>query len=319
MLLDIPADVLRLIISLLERYERVPLRYVCKHISTLVPTTAPYGMNAVECATDNAAKHGHLVLAKWLYGRRFRVTVDTFSRAAQGGSMEMISWLVSIGCKYHIDVCVYNAAHYNRREALEWARPRMIETFGEESVYVQCVCRAACEGDQFELLKETVEKFGIQPRRDFLHYAITGHSTRILEWLHEEKGLPWCEMLTLYAVERRAPEIVKWLREQGCPWNTYTFKKAIAYVPELEFLKWLRADNCPWGEAVVRYAVNRCVVEDHCTEEEMIILEWLLANGCPFLPTPWWPPIHLEKFPLCAEIDKMLREEEVRRRVLGIK
>ena len=39
-------------------------------------------------------------------------------------------------------------------------------------------------------------------------------------------------------------ENMKWLKEQGCPWDSYTFKYA-ARNGNLENMKWLKEQGCP--------------------------------------------------------------------------
>ena len=42
-------------------------------------------------------------------------------------------------------------------------------------------------------------------------------------------------------------EILKWARENGCPWNEDTYSSA-AKNGHLEVLKWLRENRCPWDK-----------------------------------------------------------------------
>jgi len=47
-------------------------------------------------------------------------------------------------------------------------------------------------------------------------------------------------------------EILKWARENNCPWNEYTCTCA-ASGGHLETLKWARENNCPWNEFTCAY------------------------------------------------------------------
>ncbi len=38
---------------------------------------------------------------------------------------------------------------------------------------------------------------------------------------------------------------MKWLKENGCPWNENTFRAA-AINGNLENMKWLKENGCPW-------------------------------------------------------------------------
>ncbi len=42
-------------------------------------------------------------------------------------------------------------------------------------------------------------------------------------------------------------EMLKWLKENECPWNANTCSFA-AYVGNFEMLKWLKENDCPWDE-----------------------------------------------------------------------
>jgi hypothetical protein len=66
-------------------------------------------------------------------------------------------------------------------------------------------------------------------------------------------------------------EVLKWLREIGCPWDEKTCSHA-AEGGHLEVLKWLREIGCPWDEETLVSAI---------TNDRYDVLRWALANGCP--------------------------------------
>jgi hypothetical protein len=47
--------------------------------------------------------------------------------------------------------------------------------------------------------------------------------------------------------------VLKWARENGCPWDERTCANA-AEGGHLEVLKWARANGCPWDEETCMYA-----------------------------------------------------------------
>jgi hypothetical protein len=55
---------------------------------------------------------------------------------------------------------------------------------------------------------------------------------------------------------------MKWLFENGCPWNRETFTRAISH-GNLEILKWLKINKCPSLDFKYYYSSN------------LEILEWL--------------------------------------------
>ena len=57
-------------------------------------------------------------------------------------------------------------------------------------------------------------------------------------------------------------EVLKWARENGCPWDVGTCACA-AEGGHLEVLKWARENGCPWNEGTCacarrRAATSRC-------------------------------------------------------------
>ena len=48
-------------------------------------------------------------------------------------------------------------------------------------------------------------------------------------------------------------EVLKWLRENGCPWDMLTYSNA-AKNGHLYVLKWLKENGCPWDEMTCAYA-----------------------------------------------------------------
>ena len=65
--------------------------------------------------------------------------------------------------------------------------------------------------------------------------------------------------------------ILKWLRENGCPWNKSTCSWA-AKNGHFETLKWLRANGCRWDKRTCIFAAQNGHFE---------ILKWAIKNGCP--------------------------------------
>jgi len=66
-------------------------------------------------------------------------------------------------------------------------------------------------------------------------------------------------------------EVLKWARENDCPWDKRTCAHA-AKGGHLEVLKWARENGCPWDENTCACAAYRGHLE---------VLKWAHANGCP--------------------------------------
>lgn len=65
--------------------------------------------------------------------------------------------------------------------------------------------------------------------------------------------------------------VLKWLRQQSCPWDESTCIGA-ATTGGLEALKWARAHGCPWDEWTTYWARAR---------RDDAMYDWAVANGCP--------------------------------------
>jgi hypothetical protein len=55
-------------------------------------------------------------------------------------------------------------------------------------------------------------------------------------------------------------QILKWVREHGCPWDEHTCTEA-ASKGDLEKLKWAREHGCPCTEKAIMYAIKNNQVE----------------------------------------------------------
>jgi hypothetical protein len=65
-------------------------------------------------------------------------------------------------------------------------------------------------------------------------------------------------------------EVLKWARENGCEWDSYTCHNA-AENGHLEVLKWARENGCVWNSITCDYAAKNGNLE---------ILKWAIENGC---------------------------------------
>jgi hypothetical protein len=63
--------------------------------------------------------------------------------------------------------------------------------------------------------------------------------------------------------------VLKWARENGCPWDSWTCEKA-AKGGHLEVLQWAHENGCPWDEKTCRYAAEGGHLE---------VLKYLRENG----------------------------------------
>ena len=93
----------------------------------------------------------------------------------------------------------------------------------------------------------------------------------ILKWAREN-NCPWDAHTCVYAAENGHFEILKWAREQNCEWNSYVCTRA-ACRGHIDILKWAREQRCPWDNQTCTYAAIGGQLE---------ILKYVRENGCPW-------------------------------------
>eukprot|EP00594_Rhizosolenia_setigera_P012254 CAMPEP_0178956426 /NCGR_PEP_ID=MMETSP0789-20121207/10242_1 /TAXON_ID=3005 /ORGANISM="Rhizosolenia setigera, Strain CCMP 1694" /LENGTH=126 /DNA_ID=CAMNT_0020638343 /DNA_START=74 /DNA_END=454 /DNA_ORIENTATION=+ len=107
----------------------------------------------------------------------------------------------------------------------------------------------------------------------YVFYYVDGHAAQngkldVLKWFEKESRLELYKDLYIYAINGGQLHVMKWLREQACPWVYDTFRKA-AEEGNLNILQWLHDEGCPWS------VYNRVDVEEVTSE----VIEWLRTNG----------------------------------------
>ena len=74
-----------------------------------------------------------------------------------------------------------------------------------------------------------------------------------------------------YAARGGHLKVLKWARDNGCPWDEWTCNNA-AWGGHLKVLKWLIEKGCPWDE----WTCNNAARGGH-----LEVLKWARENGCP--------------------------------------
>jgi hypothetical protein len=60
----------------------------------------------------------------------------------------------------------------------------------------------------------------------------------MLKWAREN-GCPWTSLTCAYAAKGGHLEVLKWARENGCPWNIEAVRANATNGSHLEMLEWL--------------------------------------------------------------------------------
>ena len=87
--------------------------------------------------------------------------------------------------------------------------------------------------------------------------AKRGH-LECLKYLHEN-GCPWNELTSFKTVKRGHLDCLKYLHENGCPWNEQTCVCADVY-DHLECLKYAHENGCPYPEKLLSTIVKKILI-----------------------------------------------------------
>merc|ERR1719313_1168234 len=106
-----------------------------------------------------------------------------------------------------------------------------------------CVADAAGRG-HLEAIKEmrrskepgTDESARARWSEDAVEKAAKGGHLEVVQWLRQN-GCPWDSMTSFHAAHGGHLEVLQWVRQNGCPWDSMTSFHA-AHGGQLEVLKW---------------------------------------------------------------------------------
>ena len=175
LLLDLPTDVLRLILSYIVRYplSLITARFVCRRFRDLLPPLSKETRQQARYFCGLAASNGYLNLIKWARTNGCPWSEYTSARAARGGHLEVLQWLRANGCPWTATICS-NAAAGGHLEVLQWARTNGCP-------WNEWTCCGAAQG---------------------------GHLV-MLQWARTN-GCPWNERTCHSAAERGHLEVLQW-------------------------------------------------------------------------------------------------------------
>jgi len=106
------------------------------------------------------------------------------------------------------------------------------------------------KSNEINLLKWLYNNFLSSSRLMWLICRLSARNGKIdiLKWAREN-GCPWNEDICSDAASNGHLDCLKWARENGCPWDEYTCSEA-AKTGHLDCLKWARKNGCPWYGAI---------------------------------------------------------------------
>jgi len=102
------------------------------------------------------------------------------------------------------------------------------------------------------------------------HAAFCGNR-EVLEWLHNT-GCPWDTITCRMAARGGHLEVLQWARENGCPWGAYTGAFAAQW-GHLRVLQWARKHGSSWDAATPAWAAEG---------GHLAVLQWAQEHQCPW-------------------------------------
>jgi hypothetical protein len=183
-----------------------------------------------------AARSGSISMLKWLKTQSWSsFCAYTCEGAAQGGQLAALQYLRSVGCKWYERSIAYHAARSGSIETIEWLRPHE----GVE-VDARAMKGAASEG-QTAMCK---------------HLCST--------------GCDWNVDSTSNAASGNYPDTLRWLRENGCPWDVSFVCMYAAYNGSTDILDFVIEQ----GEVLDAQLLS-CALRDAVSHNQQEAVHWL--------------------------------------------
>jgi hypothetical protein len=197
----------------------------------------------------------------------------------KNGNLDCLKFALAQGCQKTFKICNF-AAKYGRLDCLKYARdngyPLHITTVNNAIQFGQINCleyiydsgmrddkildTAAFYGniDSIKFARKRGEEWSVSVTR----IAASSGKLDCLKYLHEN-GCPWDEETCSDAATRYI-ECLKYAHENGCPWEETTCIQAAIH-GNIECLKYAHQNGCPLGNDVCRvtdysYSTKRCIM-----------------------------------------------------------
>jgi hypothetical protein len=236
--------------------------HIIQHLLTKQQCLAPLQLS------HYAAHSGSIDMLDWLKAEGWcAFDTCTCSGAAKGGHLAALQYLHSEGCDWNAEYIARSAASSGSIEVVDWLRQQ------PDTVIDAGVMAAAVRADQIGMC-EHLRSIGCEWDDDACdEAAVCGHSD-MLRWLREH-GCPWdVGDVCINAAIHGLTDILDYVIEQGevlsAELLTETLNCAGAY-SELQAAKWSRQHGAEWPDALTYGLQVQWSGES---------LAWARAEGC---------------------------------------
>jgi hypothetical protein len=184
--------------------------------------------------------------------------------ASSLGYLSAFIWFAHNDCPMRLYNCLLSAVVGGHLNLVKW----FDESYSVQVGHQELMCCLAASNGRLDVMHWLVETGRCVGNRDVFASAAEGGNLEIVKLLRE-KGCPWDVFTCADAAKGGHLEVLKWLHGEGCPWDNRTSFKAAAY-GHLELLKWVRENACPVDWFICAIAVRHGQVE---------VLRWAREEG----------------------------------------
>ncbi|PNH05816.1 Ankyrin repeat domain-containing protein [Tetrabaena socialis] len=230
----------------------------------------------VQAAARRADGRGRL---EWLQQRGYALIADVAHSAARHGNADALEFLLAQGVEMgEVGLATFEASRGGHLAVL-----KVLRAHGARIDLHSVACSAVACG-HLPVLAWGVQELGAALSADMYKSAASSGSAELVAWLHEH-GCPWDTSVFAEVARSGSEEQLERLVEHGCPmgddggpyywalWNA-----------DLAMLRCLGRLGCPWGPVGLR-AVKACetrfgTAPGRC-QQLLRALTWLVEQGCP--------------------------------------
>jgi hypothetical protein len=126
----------------------------------------------------------------------------------------------------------------------------------------------AAKSGNLQCLKWVEDRWGLLSHDELSVFAIMRGNLHMLKHLHGANRMRWSHISLAQALPKNRLDVIKWARENGCPWSTNMYRN-IARFGTLDTVKWIFDNGCPVGQDVCDWAA---------LNEHLDVLIWLVDD-----------------------------------------
>jgi hypothetical protein len=225
-----------------------------------------------------AAMSGSIAVLEWLKQQGVTLTGYASNLAAQYGHMHVLQYLHAEGCEKGRSVC-YAAADNGDLEMLKWARKHDYPWDQHGPNNVVFVCGAAAGSYNIELMAWLIQQPGVQLSAGLMAAAAGVGDITMCEFLLANQ-CPWSEHTCLHAANRGEVDMLRWLREHGCPCNTVEVADVAASLYRVAVLEYLQQEAVVFTAEQLTQMLNVAGIHG-----SLATAQWLRQQGAQ------WPAV----------------------------